>query len=128
MATLFGRAIGGAVDRFVRWVIVPVTAVIPVLLRSGLLFLAFAALWLGFLAALVADPGTLDAAWHAIGGLPLVVQGIAWLLFLPLAGGLWIWTTDWPMLLRVALIVGIAGWNLLVFLPRRETTSVATGS
>jgi hypothetical protein len=45
-------------------------------------------------------------------------QGVVWLLFLPLVVGLWIWETTWPLVARLALIVGIAGWNLIVFLPR----------
>ncbi len=125
MATQFGDAVGGGLDRLVRWVIVPVTGIIPVLVRSGLLFLGFAALWLGFFAALVADPATLDAAWRTITDLPLVVQAVAWLLFLPLTAGLWIWTADWPLVVRVALVVAIAGWNLLVFIPRREAAAAA---
>jgi hypothetical protein len=32
--------------------------------------------------------------------------------------GLWIWETSWPLIVRVVLVVAIAGWNLLVFLPR----------
>lgn len=44
MATMLGSAIGGSVDLLVRWVILPVTGIIPVLVRTGLLFVAFAAL------------------------------------------------------------------------------------
>jgi hypothetical protein len=128
MATVFGNAIGSSVDRLVRWVILPVTGIIPVLVRTGLLFLGFAAMWLGFFAALVADPAALDAAWDAIVSLPLVAQAVAWLLFLPLMAGLWVWTTDWSLVVRVALVVGIAAWNLVVFIPRRETTSPAATS
>jgi hypothetical protein len=123
---MFGSAIGGGVDLLVRWVILPVTGIIPVLVRTGLLFVLFLALWLGFIAAVVANPAALDAAWDTIAGLPLIVQAVAWLLFLPLMGGLWVWTTDWSLLIRLALVVAIAGWNLVVFLPRRETTSPAT--
>jgi hypothetical protein len=125
MATIFGTAIGGVVDRLVRWLIVPVAEVIPVLVRTGVLFMVFAALWFGFLAALVADPATLDSVWRAIQGLPLVVQALAWLLFLPLMAGLWIWSTEWPLVVRIVLVVGIAGWNLAMFLPRRETAAPA---
>jgi hypothetical protein len=128
MATMFGSAIGGGVDRLVRWVVIPITGLIPVLVRTGILFLLFAALWLGFLAALVADPAQLVAAKTAIDDLPLVVQAVAWLLFLPVVAGLWVWTTDWPMLVRLVLVVGLAAWNLLVFIPRRETTSQAAAS
>jgi hypothetical protein len=128
MAIMIGNAIGGGVDRVVRWVILPVTGIIPVLVRTGLLFLAFAALWFGFFVALVVDPAVLTSAQHTIEGLPLIAQGLAWLLFLPLMGGLWVWTTDWPLVARVALVAGIAGWNLIVFIPRRETTSPVASS
>lgn len=125
MATMFGTAIGGGVDRLVRWLIVPVAEMIPVLVRTGVLFVVFAALWFGFCAALVADPATLDSVWRAIQGLPLVVQALVWLLFLPLTAGLWIWSTEWPLVVRIVLVVGIAGWNLTSFLPRRETAAPA---
>jgi hypothetical protein len=39
-------------------------------------------------------------------------------LFLPVMAGLWVWETTWPLVLRVMIIVGLAGWNLLVLLPR----------
>ena len=84
----------------------------------GVLFAAFALLWVVFGVALVWSQGSLDQAWETIRGLPLIVQIGAWLLFLPVMAGLWIWETTWPLVVRVLLIVGIAGWNLLVFLPR----------
>ena len=128
MAIGFGNAIAGGVDRLVRWVIIPVTGVIPVLVRTGLLFAAFATLWLAFFAALVADPAVLDSARRAVEALPLVGQAFAWLLLLPVMGGLWVWSTDWPLVVRIALVVGLAGWNLLVLLPRREAPSPSSAS
>lgn len=125
MATMFGTAIGGGVDRLVRWLIVPVAEMIPVLVRTGILFVVFAALWFGFFVALVANPVALDSVWRAIQGLPLVVQALAWLLFLPLTAGLWTWTTDWPLVVRLVLVLGIAGWSLAMFLPRREIAAPA---
>lgn len=88
------------------------------LAETGILFGVFALLWVGFGVALMWSQGSLDATWQTIRSLPLIVQAVVWLLFLPVAAGLWIWETTWPMLLRLLLIVGIAGWNLLVFLPR----------
>jgi hypothetical protein len=88
------------------------------LAETGVLFVAFAILWLAFGAALIWSHGSLDAAWQWIRGLPLVVQGLVWLLFLPVVFGLWVWETTWPLVLRIVVIAGIAGWNLLVFLPR----------
>jgi hypothetical protein len=99
-------------------VVVPVTGAIPVLVSSGIMFLVFAALWVAFGAGLVWNQGGLDAAWHWIGTLPLVLQGAAWLLFLPVIAGLWVWESGWPLILRVLVVVSLAGWNLMVFVPR----------
>jgi hypothetical protein len=88
------------------------------LAETGVLFVVFAVIWIAFGVALVWSQGSLDAAWQSIRSLPLIVQGIVWLLFLPVMLGLWIWETTWPLILRLLLVVGIAGWNLLVFLPR----------
>ena len=123
MATMVGNVVGGSVDRLVRWVVIPVTSVIPVLVRTGALVLVFGALWVGIGVAPVGDPAAVDAAWQSIVSQSLVVQAVAWLLFLPLMGGLWVWSTDWPLVARIVLIAALAGWNLLVFIPRRETAS-----
>jgi ABC-type amino acid transport system permease subunit len=88
------------------------------LAESGVLFVAFAVMWVAFGAAIIWSQGSLDAAWQWIRGLPLLVQGLVWLLFLPVVFGLWIWETTWPLIVRLVLVAGIAGWNLLVFLPR----------
>jgi Trk-type K+ transport system membrane component len=108
----------GLITGFVDRILVPmVDAVIPVI-TGGLGFVIFALLWIAFAYALIQGQGSLDDAWRWVRGLPLLVQGVAWLLFLPVLIGLWIWETTWPLVLRLVLIVGIAGWNLLVFLPR----------
>ncbi len=117
---MLGNAIGGGMDRFVRFVILPVTGVIPFLVRTGLLLAGFAMLWLGFLVALVANPSILDGVRRGLEALPLPLQALVWLLFLPLTAGLWVWGTDWPLVVRVVLVAGIAGWNILTFLPQRE--------
>ena len=110
----------GTIDRLVRWTIVPVANGIAYAATKGILFVAFAGLWLLFGAAVLVNPGALTDTWNVVGGWPLPAQAIAWLLFLPVMVGLWIWQTDWPLLVRVALIVALAAWNLLVFMPRRE--------
>lgn len=88
------------------------------LAEIGALFAIFAVAWVAFGAALIWSQGSLDAAWQWVRALPLIVQGIVWLLFLPTMFGLWVWETTWPLILRLVLIVGVAGWNLIVFLPR----------
>jgi hypothetical protein len=123
MVTRLADTLAGTVDAGVRRVVIPVTGLIPVLARTGLLFAGVAALWAVFLGALVLDPSALDAAWAALTALALPVQALAWLLFLPLTAGLWAWSTDWALVVRLAVVVGIAGWNLLVFLPRRDAAA-----
>jgi hypothetical protein len=91
--------------------------------EHGVLFLVFAVIWAGFGVALVASQGSLDQAWQAIRDLPLIVQGVLWVLFLPVMFGLWAWETTWPFLVRILLVLGIAGWNLLVFLPKAAQTA-----
>jgi len=83
-----------------------------------LLFAVFAIVWALFAIGLVTSQGSLDQAWTAIRGFPLIVQLVVWLLFLPVMIGLWVWETAWPLVIRLILVVGVAGWNLLVFLPR----------
>jgi hypothetical protein len=82
------------------------------------MFALFLILWVAFAYALVANRGGLDALWRRIRRLPLLVQALVWLLFLPVAIGLWIWESAWPAIVRLALVVAIAGWNLWMFLPK----------
>ena len=86
--------------------------------ESGVLFVIFAIIWIAFGAALVVSQGSVDQAWAAIRSLPLPIQAVVWLLFLPAMVGLWVWEQAWPVLVRLALVVGIGAWNLLVFLPK----------
>ena len=89
----------------------------------GVLFVVFAIIWVAFGAALIWSQGSLDQAWATINGLPLILRLIVWVLFLPVMAGLWVWETTWPVVIRVITIVGIAGWNLLVFMPRAAQTA-----
>ena len=49
---------------------------------------------------------------------PLLLQVGVWVLFLPVVAGLWVWESTWPLLVRLVLVAGLAGWNLLVLIPR----------
>jgi hypothetical protein len=124
----FGKLIGTTVEALVTRIVIPVTSVIPRLVSSGALLAAFAILWLAIDAAAVANPGGLDATWRAIGEWPLPAQALGWLLFLPVMAGLWIWATDWPLVARIVLVAGLAGWNLLIFIPRREQPTAAAAT
>ena len=89
--------------------------------EAGILFAVFAVLWIAFGMGLIWSQDSVDGAWQAIRSLPLLVQGVVWILFLPVMAGLWIWETSWPLVARLSLIAGVAGWNLLIFLPRALT-------
>lgn len=86
--------------------------------ESGLLLGIFAIIWIAFAGALVFSQGSVDQAWQAIRELPVMAQLVLWVLFLPVMIGLWIWETSWPFIVRLVLVVGVAGWNLFIFLPK----------
>ena len=88
------------------------------LVQSGILFAIFAVIWVAFAAALIFSQGSVDQAWQSIRELPLIVQLVVWVLFLPVMIGLWVWETTWPLIVRLVLVVGNAGWNLFMFLPK----------
>jgi hypothetical protein len=116
--------VGDIISGIVNVTVVPVTSAIAWAAENGVLFVVFLALWIGFGIALIASQGSLDDAWTWIRSLPLVLQGVLWVLFLPVMAGLWVWETTWPFLLRIVVVLGIAGWNLLVFLPRAAEEAV----
>ena len=89
---------------------------------NGVLFASFAVLWVALGAGMLLSQGSVDQVWETIRDLPLIVQAVVWLLFLPLMIGLWVWESSWPVIVRVVVVVAIAGWNLLVFLPRAVQT------
>ena len=90
--------------------------------ESGVLFAIFAVICAAFAIGLIWSQGSLDQAWQWIRSLPLLVQVIVWVLFLPVTAALWIWETSWPLVVRLVLVIGLAGWNLLIFLPRAVQT------
>lgn len=69
-------------------------------IESGGAFLVFAIVWALFGYSLVASQGSLDEAWRTARALPLAVQVVLWLIFLPVMGGLWIWESAWPLFVR----------------------------
>jgi hypothetical protein len=92
------------------------------LAEHGVLFAVFAALWIAFGVGLIWSQGSLDEAWQAVGSLPILLQLVIWVLFLPVMVGLWVWETSWPIAVRLLVVLGVAGWNLLVLLPRAVRT------
>jgi hypothetical protein len=88
--------------------------------ENGILFAIFAVIWIAFAAGLIFSQGSVDQAWQSIRDLPLIVQIVVWILFLPVMIGLWIWETTWPLIVRLVLVIGVAGWNLFMFQPKAQ--------
>jgi hypothetical protein len=87
-------------------------------LMSLLGFGIFAVLWIAFGYALVASQGSLDQTYEWLKGLPLIAQAVVVFLTLPVAIGLWVWETSWPLLIRLPLVIGLGAWTLAIFFPR----------
>ncbi len=92
------------------------------LAQSGVLFVVFAVIWVAFAAGLLWSQGSVDQAWQTLGDLPLLLQAVVWVLFLPVMIGLWAWESAWPLLIRLTIVGGLAAWNLWMFLPRTAQT------
>jgi hypothetical protein len=82
-------------------------------------FVILTILWLGFAAALIFNQSLLDSVWTAFRGLPWIVQGVTWLLVLPVTAGLWIWESSWPLWLRLVLVIGLGWVTIYTFFPRK---------
>ncbi|PKQ15250.1 MAG: hypothetical protein CVT67_10095 [Actinobacteria bacterium HGW-Actinobacteria-7] len=65
----------------------------------------------------VTDPGRLNEVWAWTRSLPLIVQGLIWLLFLPWMIALWIWTLPWAMPIRLVLVLGTLAFTLWLMFP-----------
>jgi hypothetical protein len=73
----------------------------------------FIMLWVGFILALVVNPGWLDSLWEWVQSLPILLEVIVWVLFLPILVGLWTWESSWPDFVRLLAFAGIVVWTLL---------------
>jgi len=73
----------------------------------------FVFLWVGFAIALVTNREWLDILWSLVRDLPLLVEIIVWVVFLPVMVLLWIWESSWPALVRSLGYAGVAAWTLL---------------
>ena len=74
--------------------------------------------WMAFAVALVAFQQTLDDVWTSVRGLPLIVEGVVWLLAFPFLIGLAIWQASWDEALRLTVIAVLAVAYTYMFVPR----------
>ena len=107
-----------AITTIVNVTVVPITSLIGWLVTRGAALVIFGVLWVAFGAAIVLSQGSLDAAWTWLRDQHIVIQGLVWLLFVPVTVGLWIWETSWPWLVRIVLVGGLAFWSILIFIPK----------
>ena len=83
-------------------------------------FAAMVSGWLTFYALLLFSEQTLSDLWQWIRALPLLVEGLVWLLAFPFVLALGIWDSTWETGLRLLLVGCCAvGWSL-AFWPRKE--------
>jgi hypothetical protein len=74
--------------------------------------------WVAFAVALLASQQTLDDLWTSVRDLPLIVEGVVWLLAFPFLIGLAIWQASWDEALRLTVIAVLAVAYTYMFLPR----------
>jgi hypothetical protein len=89
-------------------------------LGATLWFLWMVVMWVAFFVLLVAD--SVDEIWDAVRDLPLLVEVVAWVAFLPWMLGTAVWTSTWPAAVRALLVACFAiGWTI-VSIPREQPT------
>ena len=74
--------------------------------------------WVAFAVALVASEQTLDDVWTSVRDLPLIVEGVVWLLGFPFLIGLAIWQASWDQAVRLTVIAVLAVAYTYMFVPR----------
>jgi hypothetical protein len=72
-----------------------------------------AVMWLGFVIALLVNPEWLDMLWEWVRALPILLQIIVWVIFLPVMVGLWAWESSWSVFVKLLVLAGLVGWTIL---------------
>jgi hypothetical protein len=76
-------------------------------------FAMFVIVWVGYAMALRGDRGAIDQGWEWLRGLPAPIQVVVWLVFLPIAVGMWIFESEWPPMAGALLGIGMIAWTLV---------------
>jgi len=87
------------------------------LVVSGAMFVVSVLATLAFGYALVADRSWLTRAWVRIRRLPLVVQGVLWLVFLPWMAALWAWRHAPSAWLGLPVVIALVCWADFMLFP-----------
>lgn len=75
--------------------------------------LVFAVLWVGLVVGVITGDQRFADAWAWLNGLEPVARIAAWVLFLPIAVGLWAWNAGLPAPVLAAVLVGLVAWTLV---------------
>ncbi len=78
--------------------------------------------WLAFATALTVSPETLDDVWNAVVHLPLLLEGLVWLIGFPFLVGLALWQAPWNEAVRLLAIAVLAIAYTYMFVPRKSGT------
>ena len=74
--------------------------------------------WLAFAVFAVTFEDTLADIWDWVGGLPLVLEMLVWLLTLPWMLALAVWESDWSDPARLLVVLAIATAWTVMSIPR----------
>jgi hypothetical protein len=76
--------------------------------------------WSLFFALVLFGESTLSDLWEGLRDLPIVVEGLVWLLLFPLVLATGVWESSWQTWVRVVLVACFAvGWSI-AFFPRAK--------
>jgi hypothetical protein len=79
--------------------------------------------WAAFFALLVFSQSTVSELWRELRDLPVVVEGLVWLLLFPFVLATAVWEAAWETWLRLLLVCTFAlVWSALFF-PRKRQPS-----
>jgi hypothetical protein len=90
-------------------------------MRDYISYAVCVGIWAAFAWALVWRPAVLDRAWRAVRDLPLPVEALAWIAFLPWMSGLAVWESsrrDRRLGVLGVALAFIVFWSILTFGPR----------
>lgn len=66
---------------------------------------------------LFTDPSRLTDLWTWTRSLPLLAQGVIWVLALPWMFALWVWSTPWALAVRLVIVLATLAFTQFLMWP-----------
>lgn len=84
--------------------------------------------WVTFLGLLLFSEPRLRELYETIRDLPLLIEGLVWLVFFPFVLAVTVWESSWDTWLRVLAVCSFAvGWSVMFYpWPRRRRSAVSS--